>query len=419
MNGLPFEFIIIVLGIFVFFFILIIALIIYARGEIYRFWTPPVPYFRRVKHNKPMRLKITRGVAQTLNETLVKIIGETIFQTEQKGNPSQTTEPQIREGVPNSLVEMWKKIREHPEKYTIWSFYFTRRWRTPQGDRGRWVFAYCLFSLEEITKRLGRHKLVQGVFLENPLDVHTPPTKEQWVLRRISEDRAKGLKPTRDRVKVYEKEYRRIVKEKWLNLVFHPTVTVMKEAEVMGRLRGFENLMAITAHAMNVLGTKLAEYEQYKHFALGREEYERQLGKQLHETQDKLGTAMQTIHSLSRGIKETTTPTFISQEHAPLPTTPFPQPPYAEKPSRVKKLFGGLSEVDILNWALIAVGLFATVFGYGAYYQNPKMWGGLAFGALMFLGGVLVLIWRKHRIIKIPETLKERGEEAKEAVVGE
>jgi len=102
-----------------------------------------------------------------------------------------------------------------------------------------------------------------------------------------------------------------------------------------------------------------------------------------------------------------------------MPTSPFPEPRIEHKPDRFSKIFEGLSDVDILNWLLIVFGLFTTTFGYVAYLANPKMWGSLAFGAVMFLIGVITFIIRKHKTIKVPEPIAEKPEEMKETVTGE
>jgi len=264
MNG---EILPIIFVSLIFLIILFFIFIIRHRGEAVRFWVQPVPYFRGIRHNRPIKLKITRGVGRTLDKNLVKTFDRIIFETKE-GSPSQVVTEKKAKDVPEDLFEAWKEIRQHPEKYTIWAFFFMRRWRTPQGLKGRWVYAYSLFSIEEMAKDYLRHRLVQGVFVEKPLGVHYPPTKDEWVLSKIKEDTAKGLKLSKDRVRAYEKEYRRISKEKWLALVFHPTVTAIGQAEVMNRLTGFENLMAVTAHAMNALGTELAKYKALAHFSL-------------------------------------------------------------------------------------------------------------------------------------------------------
>lgn len=416
MNGMPIEFAFVVLGIIIFMFMLLIFIFIRIRGEVYRLWVNSVPYFHKIKPNRPLRIKVTRGLALTLTKNLVEIVDKTIYKPVKETNPKKKIKLEKLPGVPDSLVEMWEKIRENPEKYSIWSFYFTKRWRTPDGNRGRWVFAYCLFSLEEMTKQLGRHKMVQGVFLEKPLSVHVPSTKDEWVQSKLKEDREKGLKPTAEQVKKYEKEYRRILKEKWLNIIFHPTVTVIKESEVMDRVTGFENVMAVTTHVMSELGTKLAKFEVYKYYFLSSQELIRNLQQVAHKVADRLGRESQLSQQLNRTIKELRTPVHISTEGAPWPSVSAPPPP--EKPRGARAFFTGINELDLINWLIIGIGLFSTISGIAIYVANPKMIGTLVVGALLLLVGFIMFAWRKRKTVKFPESVSESAEAIKETVEG-
>jgi len=415
MDGL---FIAFIFCFFIVFLFLLVILITHVRGEVVRLWVHPVSYFRNIRYNRPLRIKIRhRSIAQTRSTSLVKTIDKVIFKTEKKEGQSETINfKESADDVSPELFEMWKVIRKQPQNFTIWGTSFVRRWRTKDGTTGRWVFVFHLYPLEEMTKRLGRHKLIQGILLEKPLDVHTPPTRDEWLIQRIREDRAKGVdvKTLERRIKSYKKEYRRISKEKWLNLVFHPSVTTTKEAEITDRLIGFENVMSITAHAMNVLGPQLAKYKALAHYALGREAYERELTAELHETADRLGDSEQLRELEHRAILEARTPLHISTEGAPYPVGFPSKPTEAPKPSPLKM---PLPE-NFWIYVTIFSGFFLIVLGLFFYATNPSLWGVMLFGTLLFMFGVF-LHWREGKKVKVAEIIKEKVKEGEEAVKGE
>ena len=378
--------------------IVLLFLVLHGRGDLIRLWcSNVVPYFKRMKWNKPLRLKVRRDIGQTMNEDIVKLIDSVIFE---KG-----TENKLKD-VPDVLAENWKVMRKHPSHYSIWGTFFKRKWKLPNGLGGRWVFMYHLFPLEEMTKRLGRHQLIQGVLLSQPLSVHSPPSKEQWVDARLKEDLAKGIKPDDKRIRAYVKEHRKLSKEKWLNLFFHPTVTVTSEAQMVERLQGFGNFVTIGAYLMRVSGEKLSKYEYYEGYTEHSQKFMKLTQEELHKLADKLGQKDVIIREQDRTIKEFSPPVKINPDHAPMPFYSVPQ----KEPEKPSKLHVQLPE-NWISYMLVFLG-FASLF-----------WGLLTSGAVQLVVGAFLLVfgafmlWREGKKLKLPESVKETVSDQKESAM--
>lgn len=379
--------------------ILLLFLVVRGRGDLVRLWSSNVvPYFKRMRWNKPLRLKVRRDIGQTMNSDIVKLIDSVMFK-------DGSTDAKKSDEIPTNLFESWKAIRLHPERYSIWGTFFKRAWKLPDGLKGRWVFLYHLFPLEEMTKRYGRHQLIQGVLLPQPMSVHAPPTKEQWCDLRLKEDLTKGIRPDQKRIKAYMKEWRKLTKEKWLNLFFYPTVTVTSEAQTLERLQGFANFVTIGAYLMRVSGEKLAKFEYLAGFAEHSQKFMEIAQNELHGLADKLGKKDVTLRELDRAIKELGIPVKISPDFAPMPYFPHTPTP-VEKPSRLK---AQLPE----NWVAylcVFIGFFGLVWGM---FTNGVAQ--LVVGAFL-LGLGAFMLWREGKKVKLPESVKETVAEQKESL---
>jgi len=379
--------------------ILLLFLVVRGRGDLVRLWSSNVvPYFKRMRWNKPLRLKVRRDIGQTMNKDIVKLIDSVMFE---QGSTEKKRDPEVSD----SLLKDWKILREHPEHYSIWATFFKRAWRLPNGLSGRWVFMYHLFPLEEMTKRFGRHQLIQGVLLPQPISVHAPPTREQWCDLRLKEDVAKGIRPDQKRIKAYVKEWRKVVKEKWLNIFFHPTTTVTAEAQMLERLQGFGSLVAINAYAMRVMGEKLAKYDYMEGFATSAQKFMDVQGDELHKYGDRLGKKDIVLREQDRAMKELRIPVKLSPDFAPMPSLPYTPVP-VEKPSRLKTQ---LPE----NWVAylcVFIGFFGLV--WGMFTSGVAQ---LVVGAFL-LGLGAFMLWREGKKVKLPESVRETVAEQKESL---
>ena len=393
-----------------FFFGLFIFFLLRVRGEVVRLWVANiVPYFPRMKLHRPLRIKIRRGILQTLNTEIINVINHALFTLKEDVET-------VREGVPEELADKWKEIRDNPAKHVIWTTFAKRRWRY-KGQKGRWVFFYHFFPHDEMTLRFGRHKVWRVKLLATPIGFHAP-TKNEWLKMRIQslpKEQQKSL--SKSVIQAFEKEYKREVKgRKWLLVMLHPTVTLTGEAQVIERLEGFQSLLPIIAHTMRTLGTKLAKFDALLASVKGFRGTQIEYRRMIEGLVDDLGRTVTQVQTLQRSLKEKRIPVVLSPTASPLPMMPSARP--VEKPSRVKTVLG--KEFPV-SWFLFFVGFAGFFGGVLAYSLNPATWGVMVIGGFFLVIGSL-MIWREKRsklTMPVVEEAKERVKEATESVMEE
>jgi hypothetical protein len=326
----------------------LIGLAWYSRGEVVRILVSrQIPCFPRLKPSRPLRVRISKFVVQNLSSDVVKIFDETIFDGVDEKN-----KPKLASGISDELAVAWTKIKSDPSRFTIWCYRFKRAWRTPDGIRGVWVYAFSLFSLEEMAQKYGRHSLLRGVFSYPPLYVHDPPSKDAWVQMRIAEAKAKGAKGiTTEMVKKFSDGYRYVGKDRWISLIFHPTMlTVTREAELIDRTNGFGSLFTVAVHSLKVHATEFAEYLVLKNSADNLREVKRTLEYEIHKLADELGSESAHVRSLEHAIKLLRTPMKVNPDNEPYPSPAFVVPIPEDKGavSGLKKAINKISVFELL-----------------------------------------------------------------------
>lgn len=399
-------------GVIGFLMALVVIVLWRVKGEVIRVWAVnTVSYFPRMKTNRWMRVKIERGVLQTLNSDIVRLIDAALLELQDK--EAKGTALEAKADVPKELGEKWLKLRGTPEELTIWTTFTKKRWRW-HGEKGLWVYIYHLFSHDEMTLHFKRHRIWRVHLLPQPIGVYAP-SKRDWVVRRLQEAKAKGKPLTNDLKKSFEREYTRQVKgQKWLLVMLHPTVTAMGEAQTVERVEGFQSFLPVIAHAMGTAGGKLAKYESAVQTAKGFMQTEKGYASMVHELSDEVGKKARLIHTQAYALKEKSIPTVYSPESSPMP---FVQPsPPKQEPSGLRRTLA-----QELNWIYVVMfmGFAMTFFGVLQYATDPQNFGLLAFGTIIFLAGVF--FWWRDKKTKTPilkeasESLREKAEELKES----
>jgi len=383
-------------------FIFLVFLVLYSRGEVIRLWTHPIACFPRIKSNRPTRIKVTSHVVQTLSDKLIDIFDEAIYES--------VKEKKLRNKSTKELAESWEKIKVNPKNFTIWCLRFKKRWCIA-GERGKLVFAFSLFSLEEMTHQYGRNKLIKAILLHPPLKVHHPIPKKEWINMRINEAKANGSVITPELRKKIEKAYRLTPKESWISLIIRPTMlSTIEEAELVEKSVGFGNLFRIAVNAMRETSTKLANYEVYEHAVSNMLEVKRRMEKLIHELEDDKGHNARVIQQLRHQMKMITVPMRVSPDMEPFPSS-IPRADKEEKGSvnEVKKQLKKLDGIEFMLLILILFGVVFTCVGAGIIMGTGK-WELLAIGCLLDISGIGLYMLKKRNDPKITLPQKQDDE---------
>ena len=363
------------LGIFAFAF-----LVLRMRGTVIYLWVPSMPCFPHLKSNRPMRTKISVDVVHTLGPVLRNIFDETLKTTKDK-----------------ELLNSWKKIKENENNFTIWGLRFTKHW-TVAGETGKTVFAFSLFSPEEMIHLYGRRKLIKAILLHPPLNVHHPIPKKEWIQKRVDEAIANGRKITPELRKQIKKSHRNAPKEPWISFILHPTMlSEVEEAELVERLVGFEDLFKISVNTQKESATKLAKFVVYENAVKNFDEMKRQLRIQIHNMDESNKTMARQKQDLTHTLNRYSLKMKVSSGGEPLPTVPeknINQENGAIK--EVKQKINDLDYVEAFLAVLAILGLGCTIFGATLTAATASAWPLLVSGVLLIIVGVGGYMWKKR-----------------------
>lgn len=433
---LPPIFLGIVFAIIAFIIFVIAALAIYTRGEVVRVYADVVSYFR-MKEDRFLRLRIHKSLIQTLTPDLINIFDELIFSsTDKKICPvcKKTVVPKQvdtaggkryqcscnftaklkgfmnffvkRDDIEEDLFDWWKKAREDPSIFKIWCYRFNRPWRY-LGIKGRTVYAYCLFSLEEMIKKRGRHKEIDGLFQESPTFVYDPSV-EKWTQRQIAKSK---FKLDDEQLKNIVKSFKFWGEESYIATIFTPTrLSISEKSALKGRLRDFDNRFLSVLLGYRVFGAKLPKFEIYKQAFENMVEAGRLFNLELHTLKDVIGHGSQQYGRLETINKLMRVPVKINPTYEPLPIG-FQHPKEKGKTFAVKKAVKEAvsSPFEFMNMFMILLGTAFSILAFGGSMFNVTNWG-IFLIAVMFLFssvGLLYLRKRNEPVIKKPEPKKE------------
>jgi len=378
-------------------FVLLTALL-YSKGEVVRIWAKRVSYFHRMKNNRAMRVKIRRELIQALTPDIEKILDKLIFVDvkNQKKNPD----------VPEDLVEYWTNIKADLSKFKIWCYHFKRSWNVERlGVKGRTVYAFCIFAVEEMAKKFGRHTLLQGRFIEEPLLVHAP-SLEQYIDKQVQKAELRGEQLTSVQLKKLRKSYKHNSKETYLATIFIPTtLSEVAENELMGRLSDFGEMFKLNLLSLKTYATKLAKFEVYEYAVRNMMEKRRQMELIIYKLKNVAGYKSDSLNELEDVVQQMKVPVSISPKHEPFPVIPQPK---AEAGStvQIKKKLEDTSLIDFLLLAIIMVGLAITVMGAVMSALNlsmlPILIVGFAFDAVFI--PIYVLKKRSEQVPQVKPT---------------
>ncbi|MCW4015453.1 MAG: hypothetical protein NWF06_03705, partial [Candidatus Bathyarchaeota archaeon] len=191
----------------VIFVLFILFLLIRVKGERFVLWCEKaVPYFRHMKAGRPFGVRWKREeLISEITPNLVQTLDGLIFKDNQDGVADE--EREVRVGIDSDFAEYWKKVRASSSEIKIWCYAFNRPWYIEDtGEKGRYVYAYCLFSLSEMVRKFGRKNVIEGLFAETPLDVYDP-TLEEKIVEAREKAKLKGKTPTVKQLKNVKKTY--------------------------------------------------------------------------------------------------------------------------------------------------------------------------------------------------------------------
>ena len=364
-------------------FITLFVLILCKRGEHIRMWIRPIPCFPRSKSNRPLRIKITTHVVQTLSPNLIAIFDETM---KKMGDTEKDKE----------LKAGWEKIKKNPNNFTIWCIRFKKKW-VVSGEKGRLVFAFSFFSPQEMTRLRGSKKEINCLLLNPPLYVHHPISKNDWIKLRIDEAKANVRKITPELRKKIEKSHRFAPKESWISLILQPTtLSVTEEATLVERLTGFGDLFKIVTNSMRAL-TEMAEFETYKHAVKTMLEVKRELITTIHALQDDKGHNARTIQTLEHQVKMLRVSLKLSPDMEEFPRSiPGAAKQENDTKSELKKALKTMDYMESGLLTIAALGFIFTVVGFFVTVATTTMWPILMAGMVLLFFGFGGFMWKKR-----------------------
>jgi len=403
MSAITPIFIAVVLGIVAFILFMIAALALYSRGKVVRIYADIVSYFR-MKETLPMRLRLHKELIETLSSEIKDVFDKIIFKDPKAEKKVKNS------GVDDEMFDWWVKAREDPSSFKIWCYRFTRPWRY-LGVKGRTVYAFCIFSLEEMIKKRGRKDTIDGVFQENPIVRHDP-SLEKFTQRQIE----------KSEFKLDDKQLKNIVKnfkfwgeEPYLATIFTPTsLSISEKSELKQRLTNFNNRFKTVLLGLRVFGTELVEYQTMKYAMDNIIEARRLFEKELHTLKEILGRKSKQYRNLET-INKMLTVSVNVNPNTPLPTSGF-HPPVKEKTiftAAKEKAKAPFSGVEFFNYCMLFFGVVFTFATFVSCLFNATNWGIFLIATLIMITAVGLLNWRKRyepSPVKKPEKPEEGGE---------
>jgi len=367
----------------------IFSLALYSKGEVVRFWGRKVSYFTRMKNHRSLRVKIHRELIQTLTPNIEKILDELIF--------SDAKKKLKNDDVPKKLFEWWKKVKANRSKFQIWCYRFNRSWRYG-GIRGRLVYCYCLFSMEEMAKKLGLHMFVQGQFLSKPLYVHAP-TLEEYISKQLQRPEMQKKRQNPKTLKNLTKSYKFRGKGTYLATIFFPTaLNISEESELSGRIEGLGNWFKIVTLGLRTFATKLANYETLKYTTDNIIEARRILELQIHDLKDVIGHESEQYQNLETVSKLLKIPVKITSLYEPLPTSVSRRKPEGAATESIKEATQAILTDPLMffNWIMLIFGTAFSFIGFMLVIGDAKAWPMFLGGVMMLSIGVFLLYLRKR-----------------------
>ena len=363
------------------------------RGKRIRLWIRPISCFPRVKRDRPMKIKYILDVVHTLSPLLCKIFDETM---KSLGDTDKDKE----------LKRAWKKIKENKSSFTIWCIIFKKPWIVA-GEKGRLVFAFSLFSPEEMTHRLYRKDYIKCLLLYPPLKVHHPIPKTEWIKIKMDEAEANGNILTSELLKKIDKSYRYINKEHWISFILYPTMlSATGEVDLLERLEGFEDIFKISISTQKENATKLAKYEVLDKAVADFEVTKRELKKKINEMDDANITVTKQKQDLLHTLNMQTLKINVNSGGIPYPVIPTKKAKEAKGPANsIKKAFRSIDYIDLVLIIGIILGLPLTIAGL----VTTEAIIALVSGAIFF-GSTVIYLWKKRNGLPIEIQSKPQSE---------
>jgi len=360
--------------------------------------------------------KVERTVVRKLTTEKIKLIDNVLSQhyviEDGKVEPKETDENKtgdkkkeiVSPTLPKDFIVKWEEMKKFPENFDIRMFFFRKTWRY-HGVKGRWVCVFTIWSLEEIWKRRGRRKIIQGLLLEPPIKIIEPLEWEEFYEEARQECKLRNVKMTTERYKRLKRDFKRIPREKAIAFAFVPTATSHQTQSIIEQTTNFGNFISIANFTLSQLEdyTKLPEFRA---IATSSKETIDKQGQTISILTDRLGRKESTIKRLHLIMQEKGIPVHISREGAPFPELRTP-PPREEKALSKKLSLTPEQRGELMNYLLFGVGLFTLIVGLFVSNVMPLV---LVAGLLLTLFfGWLIL---RRRRMKVPELVEEATEEA-------
>jgi len=414
------------------------GLLLYCRGKVVRVLADAVSYFV-MKSDRALRLSFHPELIITLTPKIEKVLDALVFsKPEIRGikckcgevvipkkigehsvgdslsckcgvnfpyrHPTEIIQEAVKnDGISEEVFKWWLNVKTDRSKFQIWCYRFTRPWKY-FGIKGRTVYCYCLYPLEEMMKKIGRREYIIGKFLPKPIDVYAP-NMEEW-----TDDQLKKLQKNELSAKVLEsinKSYSFFGKEPYLATMFFPTLTVTQESEFSDRIEGMGNWLKTLFLKMADI-RKLAEFDTYKQIADNAIEERRIMAEKLHNLGDVVDRETDAYQALELAFKESKIPFKISTTLESLPS----YRPQKEKGSVIfqkvtAKVKNALNPVEVMAWILLVLGAPFSIIAFVGGIFSSVNWAFFLIATMMLILGVVMMYWRYRNEPMKPKSKEE------------
>jgi len=361
-------------------------------------------YFRS---SKPFKRKIRFWEIHNVhdNPALIKAIDEAF-------NSASLDE---KEKMSESLKE-WKRIKQS-RKLSLYAFYFKRPFKH-EILKGKEIYGITFFDLMTLIHKSGRTKEFLGFFKEPPLTYYAPPSKEEWMMRKLQELRDEGRIRTaediRRHMRALSKQYRRAVeKRKFIIMLWIPTWTTKGYMEIVQRTQNVDKLVRVWHEASSELAPKIAQAESLEKKAEALELTVESLVGEIRTSHRTTSKLVSEVEEKDRLLKETRRP--VVYHPAGRPEIAYQPPPPVT--GRITQAFKGIEPSTWITFMLAIGALACMILGINQYMLDPNRWGLMILGFLLLACSIVVYLFKMRT--RVPQLeVRERAETVAEEIAG-
>jgi len=361
----------------------------------------PCSYFRR---NRPFQKKILFWQVANLNDdpNLIQAIDDALG-IEQEEKPTENTS-----NVDQSIIDQWQRIKRNPKTMSLYCLYFKRGFRTPEAQ-GKEIYAYTFFDLTDMVRKVGRSNMLEGYFLEPPISLYRPPSRDEWVrahLESIREaGRIRGPSDLQAYTRTIAKQYKRAVQKRtYVFLLLIPTWTRQGLSRSMQQTKDFQNVAQVVHHAEAELGPTIAQTHYLKEAYTSEQKVNKNLRDELRKSFVIVANLSSELEANDRKMKQ------IQQPTKPIvvgnPQIPFT--PSVPVTGRIGRMFATVDWTSILLVCALLFGIALLGLGVEQYMLDPARSGLMYIGAFWTIVViVLMIVFRRRQKVPSAEAVRE------------